>query len=97
MGIKFQRKYEDIINDMISSVEDIDNLYDFIDMKQESWNSMRDEQRQACIKTMADDLLYGLGYYEKIDVGSGQVIYDSEKEIIKVKINQDYLRIINLV
>lgn len=90
MGVKYIRKYDDILNDMSKEISQIDKAYDFLEMKPEAWRQMSDSEKQECIKTMCDDIFYALGNDPVISIGNGTIRYVKAKSILEVY-NNDVL------
>lgn len=97
MGIKFGREYSDIIKDLTRAIGQVDEFYDVLEMAQEDWNELDSEQQQECLKTLTDDIFYGLGSDPSMHVGAGVVRYDPDNHIIKVHNGDNLISIIYLV
>jgi hypothetical protein len=97
MGVKFGRQYKDIIDDFSAALGQIDDLYSCFEMSAEDWNGMEDAERSDCIRTLADDLFYGLGTEGMLQVGSGTVTHDAERHILKVNADPDLVTVVYLV
>lgn len=61
MGVKFNREYQDIIDEMIPAIASIEDCHMFFDMTLEEWSALEDQEKVECMRTLADDLFYGLG------------------------------------
>lgn len=97
MGVKFGRLYKDIIDDFSAALGQIDDLYNCFEMSAEDWVEMAGAERSECIRTLADDLFYGLGAEETLVVGSGTVTHDAERHVLKVNAEPDLVTIVYLV
>lgn len=97
MGIKFAREYNDIIDDFTQALHSIDECYSFLEMTPEDWNELDGEEQQECIKTLADDLFYGLGTEPKMRVGSCTVSHDREKHVIVIYHEGKLISVVYLV
>lgn len=97
MGIKFGREYPDIINDFTEALYSIDECYSFLEMSSEEWNELEREEQQECIKTLADDLFYGLGSDPKMYVGSCTITHDKDKHVIVIYHKEKLISVIYLV
>lgn len=97
MGVKFGRVYKDIIDDFSAALGQIDDLYTCFEMSEEDWSEMNDSERSDCIRTLADDLFYGLGTEETLQVGSGTVTHDAERHVLKVNAEPDLVAVVYLV
>jgi len=97
MGVKFGREYPDIINDFTEALHSIDECYAFLEMTPEEWEELEGEEQQECIKTLADDLFYGLGSDPKMMIGNCTVSHDNEKHVIVISHNEKLISVIYLV
>lgn len=97
MGVKFGREYADIIQDFSRAIRGIDGLYEFFEMSSEDWEQLKEKERNECIKTLADDVFYGLGSDPTLHVGKGIVVYDRSNHIIKVFSGEKVVHVVNLV
>jgi hypothetical protein len=96
VGVKFTRAYREIIDDLVPAIASIRDCHLFLEMSPEDWSRMAEQERTECIRTLADDLFYGLGAERRIAVGSGLLEYDAEKHLIKVKPDSAVIHLINL-
>lgn len=97
MGVKFAREYRDIISDLIEGIKNVDVFYDFFEMTQNEWNELTEEEQTDCVRTLADDVFYGLGTNTNLDLGKGRVFYDPNHHKIKVFNGENVVHVINLV
>lgn len=97
MGVKFNREYKDISDDLAKALQTIDDCYMFLEMEHADWNSLEEEERYECVRTLSDDIFYALGSFRKVSVGSGAVEYDAEKHWIKVSAAPSLVHIIPLI
>lgn len=97
MGVKFNREYQDIIDEMIPAIASIEDCHMFFDMTLEEWSALEDQEKVECMRTLADDLFYGLGSEGQLEVGSGVLEYDADKHLIKVKPDDAVVHVINLI
>jgi hypothetical protein len=97
MGIKFGREYEDIIHDFTEALLSIDECYAFLEMTAEEWNELEPDEHRECIKTLADDVFYGLGKDPKMRVGSCTVSHEKEKHVIVIHHEETLINVIYLV
>jgi len=84
MGVKFNRSYQDIVSDLAGAIGTIDDSYKTFEMESAHWSALGAEERRAVLRTLADDLFYGLGTTPRLAVGSGQVVYDPDRRVLKV-------------
>lgn len=97
MGVKYNRDYKDIIEDFMQAILEIEDCYDAFEMVQKEWQQLSPDEQQACVRTLADDLFYGLGTNPTLAIGSGQIRYHAAKHIIQVTDARDVVRIVNLI
>ncbi|MEX2415898.1 MAG: hypothetical protein WD424_07125 [Paenibacillaceae bacterium] len=97
MGVKFNREYEDIVEEMAKAIISIQDCYDLFEMNQEEWSLMGQEEQKACILTLADDIFYGLGNLPILTIGSGKIEYDASNHILKVTSVPQVTHLIHLI
>ncbi|UUZ82312.1 hypothetical protein LJK88_49335 [Paenibacillus sp. P26] len=97
MGIKFGREYSEIINDFTDAPQGIDGRYEFLEMSQDEWGGMDQAEREACMKTLADDLFYGLGTESPMSIGGCTVTHDAKRHLIRIDHGDALTRVIHLV
>ncbi|NLK22396.1 MAG: hypothetical protein GX308_10080 [Epulopiscium sp.] len=97
MGIKFNREYEDISNELGEAIYKIEGFYNFFDMGFIEFEALTKEEKVECAKTLADDIFYGLFAENKIKIGSGSVEYNKQEHIIIIKYEGGSNQIINLI
>lgn len=97
MGVKFNRDYNEISADLASAVADIADCYEFFEMSKQDWTDLAEEDQQELVRTLSDDLFYGLGDSSSIRVGSGKIEYDPGKHVIKVTTNAQVVHIVHLI
>lgn len=97
MGVKFNRMYSEIIENMVPAIASIENWHLFLGMSDEDWLGLKEQEKLDCIRTLADDLIYCLGSERQVDVGSGTVEYDAGKHLIKVKPDGAVVHVIRLI
>lgn len=96
MGLKFTREYDEIIDDFAEGIKNFNNFYEFLNMDENIWNEMPQEQQQEIIKTLADDLFYALGNDKIIDLGSDIIKYLSYENCIVISNSRNEVFRINL-
>ncbi|AFH66114.1 hypothetical protein ACVNS2_36115 [Paenibacillus caseinilyticus] len=97
MGIRFGREYNDIISDFTEALQGIDGCHEFLEMSAEDWNVMNSSERKECMKTLADDLFYGLGTESPMSVGGCTVTHDAKRHLIRIDHGEALTRVIHLV
>lgn len=84
MGVKYGREYSDIIKQLSAALQELSDAYTFFQMDPEDWTGLSEQEQQALIRTLADDVFFALGKDPRIPVGSGAAEYDGERHILKV-------------
>lgn len=97
MGVKFNRDYKDIVTDLAQAVSAIPDSYEFFEMSADDWNDLEQQERAEVIRTLADDVFYGLGERPKLSVGSGQIEYDPHNHVIKVTPGSRVVHVVRLI
>ncbi len=75
MGLVHKRNYQEIVLDLTAAILKISDLYLFLEMKANDWQSLTVSQKRELALTLADDIFYGLDYQHELPVGSGLVKY----------------------
>ncbi|MCZ8514555.1 hypothetical protein O9H85_19430 [Paenibacillus filicis] len=97
MGIKFGREYSDIISDFTDALQGIDGCYEFLEMTEDEWGGMDVSEQTECIKTLADDLFYGLGTESPMTIGECTVTHDAKRHLIRIDHGEGLTRVIHLI
>lgn len=97
MGVKFAREYKDIIQDFTEALQAVKGCHDFLEMTAGDWGELEPEEREACMKTLADDLFYGLGTEGSMQVGDCVVTHDGKRHVIRLDCRDSFTRVIYLV
>jgi hypothetical protein len=97
MGIKFGREYNDIIEDFTEALKSVGELYSLFEMTPEEWADLDQGEQQECIKTLADDLFYGLGADPKMTIGECTISHDKKRHLILINQGEAVVRVIHLV
>lgn len=97
MGVKFAREYKHIVQDLAEAILTIEDGHEAFEMSAEDWSSQDESERLECMRTLADDLFYGLGQSPSIEVGSGKIEYDAGNHIIKVHDGDNVIHIVQLI
>lgn len=96
MGVKYGREYEDIIEELSAAIGEVERIHDFFDMSDKDWDELDAAERQACIRTLADDVFYGLGADPVIELGSGAVRHDREGHRLLVSQGEREIAVVRL-
>ncbi|WP_281883735.1 hypothetical protein [Paenibacillus sp. YYML68] len=97
MGVKFGREYKDIIHDFTKALQEVEGCYDFLEMSQDDWQSMEEDERHDCMQTLADDLFYGLGTEAVMQVGDCTLTHDPKRHLIRLDRGEAFTRVVYLV
>lgn len=97
VGVKFNREYQEIVDDLVQAIATIEDCFVFFEMEEHEWSELKKSEQLECIRTLADDVFYGLGQNENIQVGSGHLEYNKSKHIIKVHSKDSIVHIVNLI
>jgi len=97
MGVKFAREYKEIIEELTDALLEVEGSYEFLEMTALDWKELAAAERRECIRTMADDVFYGLGTEPTLMLGSGRVAYDAGSHRIQVSDGGKVTRLIVLV
>ncbi|OCT16169.1 hypothetical protein A8709_01620 [Paenibacillus pectinilyticus] len=97
MGIKFGREYKDIVTDFVRGIELVNGFYELLEMSAEDWQELDTEDQEQCLRTLADDIFYGLGSSPVMNVGAGSVRHDASNHVLKVHDGEKLVSVIYLV
>ncbi|CAH1222108.1 hypothetical protein PAECIP111893_04815 [Paenibacillus plantiphilus] len=97
MGVKHAREYEEILADLTEAIHAIGDGYLFFDMEAQDWESLSEPERKELMQTLADDVFFGLGEDDVIEVGSGVIAYRSKHHCIEVSVDGKESRIVRLI
>ena len=97
MGVKFAREYEDIIAELTNALEQFEQCYTLLDMEEQDWTGLAQDEQQECLRTLADDVFYGLGTGADMELGQVVLSYEADKHIIKVAYSSGVTRIVKLI
>jgi hypothetical protein len=98
VGVKFAREYEDIIAELVQTIGELDGCADLLEIDAEQWIELEEADRAECIRTLADDIFFGLGTEPVLPFGDGVITYDHGKHTIHIKYADDkVIRVIHLI
>jgi hypothetical protein len=98
VGVKFAREYEVIIEDLVQAIGEMPGCADLLEIDPEQWVELEEADRAECLRTLADDIFYGLGSEPVLPLGDGVITYDPSNHIIQVKYEDDkVIRIVHLI
>jgi|BioPla2DNA2_1021312.scaffolds.fasta_scaffold00588_4 hypothetical protein len=96
MSLKFSREYKRIIDELASALLVIEDIYSFLNMEKNIWEKFQDEERKELIKTLADDIFYGLGQEPLMEIGEDKVQYSKEKSEIYIISKDNIIKTVKL-
>lgn len=97
VGIPYGRDYEEILDEFSDALINNDHLYEAFDMSLEEWQALEEQDQAACARTLADDLIYGLGGCDSLRVAGSRVSHDPKRHVIRIDEGDALTRIIHLV
>ena len=65
-------------------------------MEKNIWEKFQDEERKELIKTLADDIFYGLGQEPLMEIGEDKVQYSKEKSEIYIISKDNIIKTVKL-
>ncbi|MFC5528777.1 hypothetical protein [Cohnella yongneupensis] len=96
MAIRYSRDYDRILDDLSNALSTVPQFYEAFEMEESDWNSLSKDERDVCIRTLADDLFYVLGSEPSTDVGLGKAEYDASHGVIKVTADASLVHVVPL-
>ncbi|HZG57012.1 hypothetical protein [Paenibacillus sp.] len=97
MGVKFNREYKEIVTDLAGAIGSIEDSYEAFEMAADDWSALDEAERAEYLRTLADDVFYGLGSSSKLGIGSGAIEYDPANHVLKVYSPDNVVRLIKLI
>jgi hypothetical protein len=98
VGVKFGREYETIITDLALAIGEMEGCSELLEMDDDQWAQLDDVERSECLRTLADDVFYGLGTEPVLPLGEGVITYDKNKHTIQVKYDgKKIIRLVHLI
>jgi hypothetical protein len=97
MGVKYGRAYNDIIRELTEAIGKLDEIYTSFEMTQEEWQAMDGGEQMDCLRTMSDDIFYGLGTEPVLPLGRGRISHDPEKHILKISDGDKLVSLVYLI
>lgn len=97
MGVRFNREYRDIVRELGAALAQINHCYEIFDMTSADWEQLDREEQIEYLRTLSDDIFYGLGSEPSIAVGEGKVQYDSSNHIIRVWTDSQIVHLVKLI
>lgn len=84
MGIRYTRDYDKILDDLSRAIATIPRFYEMFEMNGAEWTELSQNDKDICLRTLADDVFYVLGADLSAHVGPGFAEYDAGHGIIKI-------------
>jgi hypothetical protein len=97
MGVKHGREYTDIMTDLTRGLAQVKSVYAFFEMNEEDWVGMEPSEQEDCLRTLADDVFYGLGTEPVMHVGGGVIRHDKEHHTLRVHDGENLISIVYLI
>lgn len=97
MGVKYAKEYTVIIDDLTDAMQEAEDCHEVFGMETADWEALNPEERRDCIRTLADDVFYGLGADPVMELGSCVVTYDRNNHVIRLAHPTNVVRIVHLV
>ncbi|OXS60515.1 hypothetical protein B1A99_08845 [Cohnella sp. CIP 111063] len=96
MAISYTRSYDHILDDLSRALTTVPQFYEAFEMEENDWQDLSKDEREVCVRTLADDLFYLLGSEPSAEVGLGTAEYDSGHAIIKITADAQLVHVISL-
>ncbi len=98
MGVKFAKEYEVIIADLVQAIGEMEGCAELLEIEPQQWVELDEADRAECLRTLADDIFYGLGTEPVLPFGDGLITYDPNNHTIQIKYADDkVIRIVHLI
>ncbi|WP_438444730.1 hypothetical protein [Gorillibacterium sp. sgz5001074] len=97
MGVKFNRQYEEIIEELTDALLDIEGCHEFFEMEEDQWIALKPRERRELLRTLSDDLFYGLGTESFIELGDSMITWHRQSHAITVSYPAKPLRTVPLI
>jgi len=97
MAISYSRDYNLILDDLSRAIATIPKFYEAFEMDRASWTALDEEDKNICLRTLADDVFYVLGgSAASTAVSSGTAEYDPGHGIIKITADPGLIHVVTL-
>ncbi|TJY40752.1 hypothetical protein E5161_16530 [Cohnella pontilimi] len=96
MTIRYTRAYDRILDDLSNALATIPKFYEAFEMNDTDWNELDDNEKDVCIRTLADDVFYLLGAEPSAAVSTGSAEYDAGHGVIKVTAGPQLVHVVSL-
>ena len=97
MAISYSRDYDLILDDLSRAIATIPKFYEAFEMDMADWSALDEEDKNICLRTLADDVFYVLGgNASSTAVSSGMAEYDPGHGIIKITADSGLVHVVAL-
>lgn len=96
MAITYTRTYDHILDDLSRAITTVPQFYEAFEMEADDWESLNKDEREVCIRTLADDLFYVLGTESSTVIGTGTAEYDASHSVIKITASPQLVHLVSL-
>jgi len=96
MSIKYSRDYDKILDDLSRAIATIPQFYEAFEMDTETWTELDEDDKNVCLRTLADDVFYMLGAEPSASVSTGTAEYDPGHGIIKITADPGLVHVVAL-
>jgi hypothetical protein len=96
LTIRYTRSYDDILDDLSNALATIPKFYEAFEMNDTDWSELDDNEKEICVRTLADDVFYVLGSEPAAPVSTGSAEYDAVHGIIKVTAGPQLIHVVSL-
>jgi hypothetical protein len=96
MPIRYTRSYDKILDDLSNALSTIPKFYEAFEMNDTDWTQLDENEKDICIRTLADDVFYVLGSDPSAPVSTGSAEYDPGHGIIKVTAGPQLVHVVSL-
>jgi len=96
MSIKYTRDYDLILDDLSRAIATIPGFYEMFEMNSADWTELSEDDKNICLRTLADDVFYVLGAESSASVSSGLAEYDPGHGVIKITADPGLVHVVSL-
>jgi hypothetical protein len=97
MALSYNREYDRILDDLSRAIETVPRFYEMFEMDGDEWSELSKEEREVCVRTLADDVFYALGSEPSAEIGEGTAEYDGARRVIKIVAGPQLVHVIPLL
>lgn len=96
MSIRYTRDYDKILDDLSRAIATIPRFYEMFEMNVTEWTALSQNDKDVCLRTLADDVFYVLGADPSAPVGPGLAEYDAGHGVIKITAGPQLTHVVSL-